>query len=230
MKRPDMQLQQSPEDVRRFWKTCSVRRCSHGRRSSSEHQPRHQPADAEPASGVRPDSAPGRPVSKHSASATAWLKARPSPSPVIASTVPEASPIRATLPRHTRLNLRLPVSAPLSAETVSAPRSRALQLRQRLQRLPRSAARDHAKREPRKPARGLPRWHTPDSVRPSTLPCGRSRVRRGNAAGTHNEARSRDGIEARPAPDARVGAVGADNPARADHAICRDELLRQKCP
>ena len=84
-------------------------------------------ADAMPGGGARP----GKPteISRPEASpptTTAWLKERPRPSPVIASTVPEASPINATLSRQTRFSLRFADTDPLSAETVSAPRSRAL--------------------------------------------------------------------------------------------------------
>ena len=44
--------------------------------------------------------------------ARAWRKQRPRPSPVIASTEPEASPTSATLPRVTRWSLRLKVTDP----------------------------------------------------------------------------------------------------------------------
>ena len=54
----------------------------------------------------------------------ACRNARQSPSPVIASTLPEASPIRAVRPRYTCRNFRVAETAPLSAEVRSKPSRR----------------------------------------------------------------------------------------------------------
>jgi len=43
----------------------------------------------------------------------AWLKERQRPSPVIASTVPDASPIKATIPATDRFSVQVVVMAPV---------------------------------------------------------------------------------------------------------------------
>ncbi len=66
-----------------------------------QHQPGHPLGAAADAAGARPGTARGRFFRARAASATDCWKRRQRPSPVMASTEPEASPTSATLPRQT---------------------------------------------------------------------------------------------------------------------------------
>ena len=91
------------------------------------------------------------PTPQASASTIAWLNARHRPSPVIASTVPEASPINATLPRLTRFKLACGGQRAFFGDAPPLPSSLRLAIPEIASTLLSAATSDRAKSAQRRP-------------------------------------------------------------------------------